>query len=47
VSTKAFLLCILAVALLILAFGLYRFRSSIEPQVDPHAAEEIEKAKSR
>jgi hypothetical protein len=46
VSIKTILLCILGAAVLIVAYGLYKVRSS-ELQVDPHAAHEIEKAKQR
>jgi hypothetical protein len=48
VSIKAILLCILGAVLLIVAYGVYRARSSEKQlQVDPHAADEIENAKQR
>jgi hypothetical protein len=47
-SLKAILLWTLAAALLILGIALYRLRlSERQLQVDPHAREEIEKAKER
>ena len=48
VGGKETLLWILAAALLILAIALYEFRSSLDLRhTDPHAIEEIEKAKQR
>jgi hypothetical protein len=42
------LLCVLAVELLILGYVLHRRRSLVDrPQIDPHALQEIEKAKRR
>lgn len=41
------LLLIVAAAVLIIAFAIYRSRASNKLDVEPHAAEEIEKAKRR
>jgi hypothetical protein len=47
-SVKAILLWILAAALLILGIAFYRLRvSERQLQVEPHAEQEIEKAKQR
>ena len=47
-SVKTISLWIVVAALLILGYALYRFRSTMNQlQAEPHAADEIEKAKSR
>jgi hypothetical protein len=44
---KRRLMWIVAAALLVIGFLLYRFRSGNDLNVDPHAREVIEKAKQR